>query len=121
MTFDFEGGREVESNWFKFNKIGDGIKGTLVEKYYQESSDANFPNQWIYKIKVKDVVWNVGISEKKSGTIDRLNKCSIGEIIGIKFESEGESAVKGGNKAKNLKVYSFGMDVAYQFDGEVVE
>lgn len=114
MTDEFAGGQEVQSNWFKFTTVGDGIKGTLTEKLLVESQDAAFGDQMVYKIKKADgQVWNVGISTKKSGTIDRLNKCALGEIIGIKFESEGESAVKGGHKSKNLKVYTFGMDATY--------
>ena len=121
MTDEFAGGQEVQSNWFKFNAIGDGIKGTLVEKTLQESSDAAFGDQMVYKIKkANGEVWNVGISIKKSGTVDRLNKCKLGEIIGIKFESEGDSAVKGGHKSKNLKVYTFGMDATYGL-GEPVD
>lgn len=110
----WEGATEVESNWFKFQAVGDKIKGTLVGKHLQESQDEVFSDQWVYKIKKEDgQIWNVGISVKKTGTIERLNKCQVGEIIGIKFESEGESAIKGGHKAKNLKVYSFGMDPKY--------
>ena len=116
----WEGGVEVESNWFKFNSIGDKIKGTLMDKTLVESQDEVFSDQFVYKIKVDDgQIWNVGISTKKLGTIDRLNKCKMGEIIGIKFESEGESAVKGGHKAKNLKVFSFGMDKTYELGEEV--
>lgn len=121
----WEGATEVESNWFKFQVVGDKIKGTLVDKHLQESQDEVFSDQWVYKIKKEDgQVWNVGISVKKSGTVERLNKCQVGEIIGIKFESEGESAIKGGHKAKNLKVYSFGMDTNYlgeELTGEQVK
>ena len=118
---EFEGGKEVQSNWHKFINVGDGIKGTLMEKLLVESQDASFSDQMVYKIKKSNgEVWNVGISTKKSGTVDRLNKCKLGEIVGIKFESEGESAVKGGHKSKNLKVYSFGMDATYGL-GEPVD
>ncbi|MBN1113487.1 MAG: hypothetical protein JXA53_11310 [Bacteroidales bacterium] len=118
MNFDFSGGKEVESNWFKFDKVGKGIKGTLVDRVFQKANEPTFPDQWIYKINVNGIVWNVGISVKKQGTIDRLNKLSVGEIVGIVFESEGESAIKGGQKAKNLKVLSFGMDPNYQIDND---
>ena len=117
---EFEGGQEVQSNWFKFTNIGDGIKGTLTEKKLVTSQDPAFGDQWVYRLKTKDgQEWNVGISVKKQGTIDRINKCKLGEIVGIKFESEGESAIKGGHKAKNLKVFTFGIDPLYGVGEEV--
>src|SRR3990170_4661822 len=111
----FEGGEEVESNWMKFLKVGDGIKGTLVGKRFMKSNKPSFPDQWIYQIINSDdgQEWNVGVSEKKIGTISRLNKCATGEVIAIVFESEGGSAVKGGAPAKNLKVLTYGMDAEF--------
>ena len=108
----FAGGEEVSSNWFKFNEVGDGIKGTLKSKTFQKAANATFPDQYIYQINNEDdnLDWNVGISVKKVGTIGRLNKCQEGEIIAIVFESEGDSAIKGGYPAKNLKVLTYGMD-----------
>lgn len=105
--------KEVQSNWFKFEVVGDKIKGTLLKKYQKEGTDG-FPNQWIYELKREDgQVYNVGISEQKSGTIARLNNCKVGEIIGILFESQGEAKKKGFHPVKNLKVFSFGMDPNY--------
>jgi len=123
---NWEGGEEVESNWFKFNNVGDRIKGTLIEKRFAPSEDEQFSDQWIYVLKDKDgQIWNVGISTKKPGTIDRLNKCKIGEIIGIVFDSEGEPSKKGFRPSKNLRVLTWGMDPAYAIadimDGKVVD
>lgn len=125
MSNEFEGGQEVESNWFKFTKVGDGVKGTLINKSFQKSNLPGYQDQWVYELKNSDgEIWNVGISAAKTGTIQRLNKCKVGQIIGIKFDSEGE-AKKGFKPAKNLKVFTFGMDEAYllaeQTDGEVID
>ena len=110
---EWSGAQEVKSSWFKFLKIGDGIKGTLINKYHQESNADGYQSQWVYEIKKSDgEVWNVGVAENKSGTIQRLNRCKMGEIIGIRFESEGEKK-KGKFPAKNLTVYSFGQDPSY--------
>jgi hypothetical protein len=119
----WEGAKEVESNWFKFLVVGDKIKGTLINKRFQKG-DEIYPDQWVYELKNDEgIVYNVGISSKKEGTIQRLNQCKMGEIIGILFDKEGESGVKGGAKAKYLKVFSFGMDESYkvekEFNGEV--
>lgn len=114
----WEGGKEVDSNWFKFEKIGDGIKGTLLSKRLQKGQD-DFPDQYVYEIKTDDgVVFNVGISVNKIGTVARLNNCKVGEIVGVRFDSEGEPSKKGFAAPKLLKVFSFGMDPNYNaFEG----
>lgn len=113
-----EGAEEVASNWMKFEKVGDRIKGTLVGKRFQEGQEG-FSDQQVYEIKKEDgTTWNVGISVKKAGTVQRLNNCKMGEIVGVMFESEGEPAKKGFHPAKNLKVFNFGADPNYdEFEG----
>lgn len=114
---NFDGGAEVQSNWFKFEKVGDGIKGTLLSKRLQKGT-APFPDQMVYEIQNDEGVFNVGISVNKAGTIQRLNNCKLGEIIGILFEKEGEPSTKGFAPAKFLKVLTWGMDPNYNvFDG----
>lgn len=105
------GAQEVQANWFKFEKVGDGIKGTLLGKRLQQGN-AGFGDQWVYEIKTEEGVFNVGVGASKEGTIQRLNRCKVGEIIGILFEKEGE-AKKGFHPAKYLKVLTWGMDPNY--------
>lgn len=113
----WSGAEEIETNWKKFNNIGDNIKGTLINKRFQVG-EPPFGDQWIYEIKAEDNnIWNVPMSNSKTGTIQRLNSVQLGTIIGIMFESEGPSAIKGGNPSKNYKVVSFGIDENYnEFD-----
>lgn len=112
---DFEDGKEVESNWFKFEEVGDKIKGTLMGKRLQKSTNSTFPDQWVYELKKSDGhVYMVGIAVNKPGTVQRLNNCKVGEIIGILFEKEGEQKTKGFAKPKFLKVVTFGMDESYK-------
>jgi hypothetical protein len=109
----FAGGQEVQANWYKFDTVGDGIKGTLVGKHFQKGN-AQFGDQWVYEIKTEDEgIMNVGISTKKEGTVQRLNKCKMGEIVGVLFEKEGEPPVAGFHPAKYLKVLTFGIDPNY--------
>lgn len=106
---------EVKSSWFKFEKVGDNIKGTLISKRLQPSTDPTFPDQQIYELRDEEgEMWNVGISVKKSGTVQRLNNCKIGEIIGILFEKEIPNDKKGFHPSKALKVVTFGMDPDYE-------
>lgn len=111
----WEGAQEVESNWFKFTKVGDKVKGTLVSRNFQKANIAGYQDQWVYELQTADGPVNVGISVAKKGTNDRLAHCKLGEIIGIMFESEGEPK-KGFKPAKNLKIFTFGMDKEYTFD-----
>ena len=113
--------QEVQSNWFKFVKVGDKIKGTLINKRYQKSNVAGYPDQWVYEIKdANGEVQNVGISVSKPGTIQRLNACKAGDIIGILFEKEGEKK-KGFFPAKFLKVVKFGVDPDFSLDAAAVD
>jgi hypothetical protein len=114
---NWDNAQEVKSNWFKFEKVGDKIKGTLINKRLQKSTDPVYPDQWVYELKVEGgEVFNVGISVNKQGTVQRLNNCKIGEIVGILFEKEGDAPKKGFNPAKFLKVVSFGMDPDYTLE-----
>ena len=111
---EFAGGQEVKSNWFKFETVGDKIKGTLINKSLVKSTNPTFPDQYVYELQhASGNVFNVGISVKKSGTVQRLNSCKIGEIIGIIFETETPAKTKGFAATKNLVVKTFGMDDSY--------
>lgn len=110
---DWGNAQEVKSNWFKFEEVGDKIKGTLIGKRFQKSNIPGYQDQWVYELKMEDgAVFNTGVSCGKEGTIQRLNNCKMGEIIGILFEKEGE-AKNGKKPAKFLKVVTFGMDETY--------
>ena len=111
----WEEAKEVASNWFKFVNVGDKIKGTLLKKSEQKSNDPAMPDQWVYELKTNSgAVYNVGVSVNKPGTIQRLNNCQIGEVIGIMYEKDGEVKKKGFAPAKYLKVVTFGMDEEYR-------
>lgn len=106
----WDNAKEVQTNWVKFEKVGDSVQGTLTGKQFQKG-DAPFPDQWIYHIKDKEgIVWNVGISAKKSGTVGRLANCKIGELVGIKYDKEIPPQTKGFHPTKQLTVVSWGMD-----------
>ena len=112
----FAEGKEVESNWFKFVNLKDHVRGTLISKHTQKGV-APFPDQWIYELKQDDgSVVNVGISVTKKGTVQRLNSCKIGEIVGVILDSVTPSKTKGFADTKNLKVITWGMDPNYTFD-----
>lgn len=122
---NWEGGQEVQSNWFKFVSVGDKIKGTLLNKYFAKATIEGYQDQWVYELQTANgEIWNVSVASTKTGTIQRLNRCKLGEIVGIIFDKEIPASSKGKQPAKGLSVYTFGMDPAYQIaeemGGEVV-
>lgn len=119
MPAGWEGAKEAQSNWFKFVVVGDHIKGTLLSRELRESTDPQFPDQWVYKLRKEDgSVHYVGISVKKVGTVERLNNYPVGTIIGILYERDGEQTPEQKKKklapAKYLKVVDFGTDPEYK-------
>jgi len=108
-----------ESNWMKFTNIGDMIIGTFNSKN-DRSGDAGYSDQTVYVLtncKVngvqKDVAeeWLLGINITDSNYVnDRLKKVVAGQRMGVKFEKEIPTTVKGHNNAKSLMPNVFGMD-----------
>lgn len=107
-----------ESNWFKFEKVGDTIMGYLVEVKDKEG-DGDFPPQRVFTLKTKegDLI-NVGISLKKDYIIGRANSAKLGDILGFKFEKEIPPSKKGFNAAKSIEVYVKHVDPAEAADIE---
>ena len=121
MDINLDGAQEVQANWFKFEKVGDGIKGTLIGKKYSEG-DGEFGPQWVYEIETEEgEVYNVPVGANKKGTVQRLNNCKMGEIIAIVFEKEGEAPKKGFANPKYYKVYSFGINENFNEEDVNVE
>lgn len=118
---DFSKDRVPNSNWMKFNKVGDYVKGTLIETYNKPGS-GDFKDQVVYilrncKVKIDGDIEeqpeiNVGISSNYVNT--RLKTTVPGEIIGIKFEKEIPAKVKGHHPAKSLMPNLFGADPNFE-------
>lgn len=129
----FADGQDVQSSWWKAEKVGDFIKGTLMSKRYQKSDNPKFADQWLYEVRAivgisngqslkEGVVYTVGISVKKPGTVKRLNICQPGEIIGVKYDKDGEQTPQQIKEkmapAKYLIVKTWGVDPQYsEMDG----
>jgi len=95
----------ADSNWFKFEKVGDAIHGTLVSVKDKEGQDG-FGPQKVYELLLSNgEYWNVGISVKKSYIIDRMRRAQIGQVVGFKFLKEVPSKKKGYAPAKSIEVY----------------
>lgn len=94
-----------ESNWFKFENVGDKVAGTLVEIKDKPAKDA-FPAQRVFTLKKPDgELVNVGISLNKDYIIGRANSAKLGDMLGFSFVKEIPSATKGFSPAKSIEVY----------------
>lgn len=94
-----------ESNWFKFEKVGDRVSGEIVEISEKPAKDI-FPARRVFTLKQKDGEFmNVGISMNKNYLIGRTNSAKLGDIIGFEFKKEVPSSTKGFAAAKSIEVY----------------
>lgn len=111
----------IQSNWMKFENIGDFITGTLTGTFDKEWGD-DLPDQIIYQCvnctvngEVQDptVEWNVGIKARSTFVNSRMAKVKHGQKFKIVFEKEIPPTKKGMNPAKSLTPYAGKMDNAY--------
>lgn len=117
---EWESGEEIPSSWFKFENVGDMVKGTLVSKRFQKSQDPIYPDQWIYELKTeKGVITKVGIS--KSFVNDKMRYIVEGQIVAFKFTKEVPSQKYKGKFAKSIDVRVFGMDPDYSAEQQAVD
>lgn len=122
MDEEFSQDKVPASNWFKFDKIGDQVIGTLTEKYHKDGM-GDFKPQEVYVLtnctkvvmggkKQTETDYNVGVSSEFIN--NRLKNVKEGDRIGFKFEKEIPAKVKGHHPAKSLIVNSFGHDDDYK-------
>ena len=95
----------AQSNWFKFDKIGDKISGTLIETFEKEAS-GDFDAQKVYVILDENgEEYNVGFSVGKTFIHTRMKTAQIGQYIGFNFVKEMPSRTKGYASAKSVVPY----------------
>lgn len=131
---NFEGLEEVKSQWIKWGKVGDWIRGTLTDV---REMDSNLPGK-TGKVKVyeflahggsfhdldekknpvakatvleKGAIWIIG---GKAGIDTQMRNVKLGQIFGMRFAAEKPSKTKGFNPTKVIKVLIGGMDPDYQ-------
>lgn len=94
-----------ESNWFKFEAVGDKVAGNLVEVKDRPAKDV-FPASRVYTLKKAngDLV-NVSFALNRDYVIGRANSAKMGDILGFQFVKEVPSATKGFAPAKSIEVY----------------
>jgi hypothetical protein len=94
-----------ESNWFKFEKVGDKVAGTLVAVTDKPAKDIFKPQRVFTLKKPNGDLVNVGVAMDKDYIIGRANTAKLGDILGFQFVKEVPSATKGFAPAKSIEVY----------------
>jgi len=96
-----------ESNWFKFEKVGDKVSGILAENpTIKEDPTGEFKPQRVFKLQQEDgTVVNVGISMTKDFIIQRTNHVRQGDKVGFLFKEEIPNTKKGYRPAKSIIPY----------------
>lgn len=101
----FKSDNVPESNWFKFEKVGDRVGGTLVEIKEKPASGV-FGPQRVFSLKKADgEIVHVGIPLNKDYVIGRANTAKLGDVLGFEFTKEIPSQTKGFAPAKSIEVY----------------
>jgi len=94
-----------ESNWFKFENVGDKIAGTVVE-IKDKPGQGVFGPQRVWTLKLADEsLINVGIPLNKDYVISRANTAKLNDILGFAFVKEIPSSTKGFAAAKSIEIY----------------
>ena len=92
-----------ESNWFKFEKVGDRVSGEVVEVSIKKSNDPTFADQRVFILKQDNgELINVGIKVTSDYIMSRTNSVEPGDIVGILFEKEIPAKKKGYHPAKSI-------------------
>ncbi len=101
----FNEDNKPESNWFKFEKIGDRVGGVVVEMFDKPAKD-QFPEQRCFALKQKDgSIINVGLKKTSEYLMGRTNQVRPGDTLGVEFKAEIPSKIKGNRPAKSLEVF----------------
>ena len=107
----FNEDNEAKSNWFKFEKVGDSVKGTLLSTNVKPARDM-FPEQEVYELQTEDGAV-VNVASSKSYVRGCMKRAKVGQIVGFKYDSDYQTEAnkaKGMAPAKTIKVYIGDMD-----------
>lgn len=93
-----------ESNWFKFEKVGDKVGGVLAENpTVKKDPTGTYGDQRVFKLIQKDgSIINVGMKLDKSYIIERTNNVRRGDWVGFMFEKEVPPSKPGYRPAKSI-------------------
>jgi hypothetical protein len=100
----FDESNVPESNWFKFEKVGDKVSGVVADNpTIKVDKSGEYGDQKVFSLVQDDgEVINVGIRVDKDYVISRTNKVRKGDRLGFLFKEEIPASKKGYNPAKSI-------------------
>lgn len=79
----------VLSKFFKFSDIGDEVQGTYIGR--SDSIDNYGKDQAVaYLLQENESVVAVAVNKTKKAVIEKLEKCTPGQVIGFRFVALGK-------------------------------
>lgn len=102
---------QVKSNFVKWDKPGQSVQGTYVEKKVSDNRLKPGTQQTLYLIEQDDglVVIVAGRGNANPSVIVGLENLTFGSYCGVRYEGDIESKKPGMNPAKIIRVYSTGL------------
>lgn len=89
---------ESTRDFFKFVNVGDKVQGTLVSRDDKSIDSYNNPQTLVGLLQADGTIKTVSIRHNKTGLINELDKCSLGDIVGFVFtgtkDNPGKAATK---------------------------
>lgn len=103
----FNEDNKPDSNWFKFEKVGDKVGGVLAENpRVKKDTTGVYGDQRVFVLTQPDgTTINVGVRMDKDYIIQRTNHVRQGDKVGFEFAAEIEAKKKGYSPAKSIEVY----------------
>lgn len=101
----FNDDNKPKSNWFKMEKVGDKVAGTILD-IFEKEGDGDFPAQRVFEIEQEDgeAVF-YGISLENKYLAPRTKRLRVGDEVGFRFEKEIPAKKKGYSPAKSIEVF----------------
>lgn len=99
----FSQGKQLNTVWAKFDKIGDSAQGTYIGK--REAQDNYNNKQIIYELLQEDGnIVNVGVRDAKVKFHQQMDSLSFGQIVGIRLTEQVPNTK--GNPTNILSVFA---------------
>lgn len=90
-----------ESNWFKFEKVGDSVQGVLAMEPFE--TEGKFGKQMVYNLQRPDgEEVNVSLKETQKVLIRQLKSAEVGDIIAFRYVGNIDTGKI--NPAKKIEV-----------------
>lgn len=97
-------GRDRAEGWFKFEKVGDRVGGTIIDMFEMPARDGYQAQRCFTLETTEGKILNVGL-KRTSYTLARTDNLQIGDDIGLLFEKEIPATQRGHHAAKSISIY----------------